>query len=48
MALDGMIYIPRFMKTGLGIQAIFRLLPPQFQRYGWTLSPGVKHLGARH
>jgi hypothetical protein len=27
MASDGMLYIPNYMKTGSGIQAILRLLP---------------------
>jgi hypothetical protein len=32
MASDGMIYIPSFMKIGLGIQVILRLLPIQSER----------------
>jgi hypothetical protein len=32
MTSDGMMYIPSFMKTGLKVQVILRLLPQQFDR----------------
>jgi hypothetical protein len=32
MASDGMIYLPDFMKIGLGIKAILRLLSRQSER----------------
>jgi hypothetical protein len=32
MASDGMIYVPSFMKIGLGLQVILRLLPAQSER----------------
>jgi hypothetical protein len=32
LASDGMIYIPSFIKIGLGIQIILRLLPPQSEK----------------
>jgi hypothetical protein len=32
MASDGMIYVPRFMKIGLGIQVILRLLAQQSEK----------------
>jgi hypothetical protein len=32
MASDGMIYLPSFIKTGMGIQVVLRLLPGQSER----------------
>jgi hypothetical protein len=43
MASGGMIYMPRFMTTGSGIQVILKSLPHRFERlqcpynYGWDL-----------
>jgi hypothetical protein len=32
MALDGMLYLPRLINIGLGIQIMLKLLPRQFGR----------------
>jgi hypothetical protein len=32
MASGGIMYIPSFMKIGLGVQVILKLLPQQFER----------------
>jgi hypothetical protein len=50
MASSGMTYIPSFMKTGAGIEAILRLLAQQFQRlqcwYFWDLTMYTVQMGS--